>query len=97
MRRVLGTDPRLNGGTGNAHVILTETELLARRNAQLPFDQVEAGHRFGDRMLDLQPGIHLHEEEFAVGVQELDRPGVDVADTARHGDGRGVQAGAGSR
>ncbi len=43
--------------------------------------QIEAGHHLGDRMLDLQPRVHLEEIEAAVLVeQELDRAGVGVAD-----------------
>ena len=46
---------------------------------QLEADQVEAGHRFGDRVLDLQPGVHLEEVGIAVPVHhELDGAGVDV-------------------
>ena len=46
------------------------------------------GHHLGDRMLDLQPRVHLEEIEAAVLVeQELDRAGVGVAD--RPGDRRG--------
>ena len=42
------------------------------------------GDHLGDRMLDLQPGVHLEEVERAVLVeQELDRAGVRVADRAR--------------
>ena len=41
-------------------------------DAQLPFDQVEAGDRLGDRVLDLQAGVHLHEPD-AVGAQALAR------------------------
>ena len=32
-------------------------------DAQLPFDEIEAGHHFGHRMLDLQAGIHLDEPD----------------------------------
>ncbi len=37
--------------------------LAAGRHDELPFDQVLAGDRLGDRMLHLQAGVHLHEEE----------------------------------
>ena len=36
---------------------------LAGGDAELPFDEIEAGDRFGHRMLDLQPRVHLHEPE----------------------------------
>ena len=58
-----------------------EIEPLAARDADLPADEIEAGHHLGDRMLDLQPRVHLEEIEAAVLVeQELDRAGVGVAD-----------------
>jgi hypothetical protein len=48
-------------------------------NPELPFDQIEPGDRFRDRMLDLKPRVHLHEPR-ATGPQtvravrdELDR------------------------
>ena len=37
-------------------------------------------------MLDLQPGVHLQEEELVAGDQELHRAGVDVADLAGQRD-----------
>ena len=38
-------------------------EGLAARNVDLQLHQIEAGSAFGDRMLDLQAGIHFHEVE----------------------------------
>ncbi len=59
---------------------------FARGHAQLPLDQVEAGDHLGHRMLDLQPGVHLHEVELAALVgDELHGAGVDVADRTRRG------------
>ena len=44
-------------------------------------DQVGAGDHLGDRVLDLQPGVHLQEVELAVGGQdELHRAGAPVVD-----------------
>ena len=61
-----------------------EVEPLAARDADLPAHQIDAGHHLGDRVLDLQPRVHLEEVEPAVLVeQELDRAGVGVADRAR--------------
>ena len=60
---------------------------LAARDAELPFDEVEAGDRLGHRMLDLQAGVHLEEVEGAVGAQqELDRAGAAIADRLGRGD-----------
>ena len=56
-----------------------KVERLARRDAQLPLDEVEAGDQLGDRVLDLESGVHLQEEELAVLVEELDGARVHVA------------------
>ena len=62
----------------------SSVEPLAARDPDLPPHQIDAGHHLGDRMLDLQPRVHLEEVEAAVLVeQELDRAGVGVADRAR--------------
>ena len=60
-------------------VVLGEVERLAGGDAQLPLDEVESGHELGDRVLDLEAGVHLQEEELAVLVEELDGAGVHVA------------------
>jgi hypothetical protein len=55
----------------------------ACRHLDLRAHQIDAGHRFGDRMLDLQAGVHLEEvERGAVAApldQELHRAGVRIA------------------
>ena len=50
----------------------------------------------GDRVLDLQPGVHLQEGTGSPSAvdQELDGPGADVADRPRRGDRRVAQPGA---
>ena len=70
--------------------VLRQRQRFARRHAQLPFDQIEAGDRLGDRVLDLQARVHFHEPD-AVGAQalrrigdEFDRAGAHIA----HGLGR---------
>ncbi len=58
---------------------------------QLLADQVEAGHRLGNRMLDLQPGVDLEEPELARRRQhELDGPGAQVAGGLRGGQRDGA-------
>ena len=37
---------------------------------------------FGDRMLDLQPRVHLDEIELVVLIEELERAGAAIADLA---------------
>ena len=59
-------------------------------DGELQLDEVEPGDELGDRVLDLQPGVHLEEPEPPVRVeQELDGAGPDVAD-GRGGGDRGV-------
>ena len=56
-------------------VVLSDRQLLACRDADLQLDQVDAGDHLGDRVFDLQAGVHLHEEELVWPVRgddELD-------------------------
>ena len=62
-------------GRSSADVVLRERERLARGDAQLLLDEVEPGDELGDRVLDLQPRVHLDEEELVRAVggdEELD-------------------------
>ena len=63
--RVLGVDARLDRRAAAGDFVLRERQRLARGDAELPLDEIEPGHRLGDRMLDLQPGVHLEEVEVA--------------------------------
>ncbi len=88
---ILGAQARLDGVAVDAQVALRERQRLARRDTQLPFDEVEPGDRFGHGVLDLQPRVHLHEVEAQVAVagrlgDELDRAGADVAHRLGRGD-----------
>ncbi len=93
--RVLGVDPGLEGVAVDPELLLGERERLAGRDPELPLDEVEPGDHLGDRVLDLQPGVHLHEEEGAGGVDdELHRAGADVADRPRRLHRRPAHGGA---
>ncbi len=70
---------------------LLQRQRLAGGHTKLPFDEIEARDLLRDRMLDLQPRVHLHEIELAAAQQELDGAGADVAHFARDGAGRGVE------
>ena len=83
--RVLGIDARFDRRARAADLALLERQRLAGRDPELPFDQVEAGHRLGHWMLDLKAGVHLEEVEVA-GPQssrrvddEFDRARADIA------------------
>ena len=82
-RRVLGVQARLDRvADGLGRLAL---EPAAGRDVQLQLDQVEAGDGLGDRMLDLQARVDLHEGEALLGrlVEELDGAGVAVAGLER--------------
>ena len=49
-------------------------ERLAHGDAQLEFDEVEAGDHLGDGVLDLEPGVHLDEPEHSGGSAPEDPP-----------------------
>ena len=85
---VLGVDADLDvmAPLQRPHLGLGQRQRLARGDADLPFDEVDARDHFGDRVLDLQPGVHLEEEEVTVLVDELHRAGVVVADGLRRLD-----------
>ena len=81
--RVLGVDPALDGVAAQVLAVALEGERLARGDADLLLHQVEAGDHLGDRVLDLDARVHLHEVERPVRVeQELDGAGAYVADVA---------------
>ena len=84
---VLGVEPGLDGVPELRRRLALEP--AAGGHVQLQLDDVEAGRLLGDRVLDLQPGVHLEEgEQLLLGlVEELDGAGADVAGglDQRHG------------
>jgi hypothetical protein len=102
--RVLGVHPRLDGVAGDRHVVLGERQLLARGDRELEVDEVQRltpdrDGELGDRVLDLEAGVHLQEEHLLAAVlagdEELDGAGVDVAHLTRERDRAGEQRGSG--
>jgi hypothetical protein len=85
---VFGVDAGLDGVPGHrGHA----RQPLARGDPDLPFDQVQAGDEFGDGVLDLQPGVHLHEVKLVwlvTGHEKFDRARAGVPDAAGGLDGR---------
>ena len=74
---------------GERHVALLERQPLARGDADLLLDDVDAGDELGHRVLDLDAGVHFEEEEVALVVeQELEGAGVGVLHGARGIDHR---------
>src|SRR5690606_26480873 len=69
----------LDGVAAHGHLLLGQRQWLAAGDAQLQVDEVQAGDRLGDRVLDLQAGVHLQEEDILAGDEELHGAGPDVA------------------
>ena len=90
--RVFGVDAALDRVAGERDVPLLERQPLARGDPDLLLDDVDAGQELGDRMLDLEAGVHLEEIEVALVVEEeLEGPGVGVLDGARSVDDGAAQ------
>jgi len=69
---ILRGDAAFDGVALEGHLVLAEGERLAGGHPELPLDQVHPRDQLRHRMLHLDAGIHLHEVEFAVLVEELD-------------------------
>ena len=94
--RVLGVDAGLDRVAAQHDVVLGVAELLPARHPDLLFHQVDSGDHLRHGVLDLQAGVHLHEEEFVRPVRrddEFDRTCAGVADTAGGVAGGGPDAG----
>ena len=76
---VFGVDPHLDRVPPPLHVLLREAQLEPGGDPDLLLHEVDAGHRFGDGMLHLQPGVDLEKVELPFAEDELDRAGVHVA------------------
>ena len=84
---VLGVDPALDRVAAQDDVLLADGERLAGGDEHLLADQVEPGHELGHGVLDLDPGVHLHEEVVALArEQPLDRAGRAVPGRASRVD-----------
>ena len=81
-RRVLGVDPELDRVPAQLRVVVAE--LLAVGDPEHLPHQVDAADLLGDRVLDLEPGVHLEEADRAVGGdEELAGARADVARLAQ--------------
>ncbi|MNV30070.1 hypothetical protein D3C71_1213240 [compost metagenome] len=81
---VFGIQARFQRMAADLQLVLLQGQRLPAGHAQLPFHQVGAGDALGDRVFNLQAGVHFHEEEIAVRRgDELHRAGADVVDRAR--------------
>ena len=84
--------------TPREDLVLTGRQPLTGGDPHLPLNEVPAGDHLGNRMLDLKPGVHFHEEELVrtvAGNDELHGARADVVDAAGGVAGRRADAGAG--
>jgi len=87
-RRVFGVDAAFDGVAELGDVALFDGEGHPRGDADLFFDQVDAGDLFGDGVLDLDAGVHFQQIEVLFFVDEVfDGAGVDVAGGSDQTDG----------
>lgn len=89
MLRVFGVNAHFNRSTVSRDVLLSKCQLFAGRDADHPFDQVDAADQLGDRVLYLYSGVHFKEVEPAVLVDdELNRTGGKISSRFDKSDGR---------
>src|SRR6266550_6880573 len=91
-RRILRRDAALDRCAATHDAGLREWERLARGDGELHSDEVEARDHLGDRVLHLEPGVHLEEVEPAAVIdEEFDRARVAVPGFPRDPDRRGAE------
>ena len=90
--RVFRIDAALNRVTARDNLLLRVAELESGGNADLFLDDVHARHHFGNRVFDLDAGVHFHEIELLLrSEKEFDGSGADVFDRLRRLDRRLAQ------
>ena len=81
-RRILGVDAHLDGVTALRERLLRPRQRLAGGDENLRAHEIDARHLLGDRVLDLQPCVHLEviERRIVSGPleKEFDRPRVAI-------------------
>ena len=88
LRRILGVDPALDRVPAEHDVLLRDGQLSPRGDEDLLPHEVEARDHLGDRVLHLDPGVHLEEVVRAVcGEEALHGAGGAVADGRGRVDG----------
>ncbi len=92
MLGVLGINSRFDGVAVDTDLVLHDRQFFARRDAELPFDEIESGDRLRHRMFDLKAGVHFDEPE-RIGAQparavghELDCTRAAIADRLGRSD-----------
>ncbi len=99
-RRVFRIKPRFEGPAVDGKLVLPLRQGLTGGDAELPFDEIEAGDRLRHGMLDLEARVHLHEMEavlpqsFRNVGDELDGAGAAIADGGGGAHGGSAHRGA---
>src|SRR5450759_6020952 len=70
---IFGIDAALDGVPSQLDVLLPKTQLVAGGYTDLFLHNIYPGDNFGDRMLNLNAGVHLDEVELLVFEQEFKR------------------------
>src|SRR5690606_34312699 len=93
--RVFGVDPAFDGMAANHHVLLLQAQRQTATHLDLVLDDIDTGDHFGNRVLHLDPGVHLDEEELAILVEKLEGAGTAITqiDTGLYAAGLNFCAG----
>src|SRR4029077_13062777 len=91
--RILGVDPAFDRVTLEWDLVLTDAHLLPRGDADHLAHEVDTSHHLGGRMLDLDPCVHLDEEEIAcrIVVKVFNRARATISDCASEPHGGGTE------
>ena len=81
--RIFRVDPAFEGVSDKRDITLRIAQWLPGGNANLLLYQVEPGDHFGDRVFHLDAGVHLHEIEIELLVdEEFDGADAGVTDAS---------------
>src|SRR5579864_5755976 len=72
LERMFRIDAALDGMPVERDILLPERQLLSGCDQYLGLDDINARDHFGDRMFDLDPGVHFDEKELAFFIEELE-------------------------
>ena len=79
--RVFGINAGFQSMATDFYLGLLQRQGFTPGDFQLPFHQILAGNHFGNRVLDLQAGVHFHKEERTVDiVEKLNGAGAHIVD-----------------
>ena len=91
--RVFGINPQFDGMPLRVDLVLCKGQRLTLGNAELHFNDVDAGYHLGDRVLHLNSGVHLKKIEITAGRQkEFNSAGIAVTGLTGDFNRRGANA-----